>query len=191
MGQPGQYVMPAELYDPKSNTWKVMAPMQVPRGYHSSALLLPDGRVLAGGTATMPFPSRFVREHVPGEQQVLETRFEIFEPPYLFRSARPVIHASPESARYGETFMLDVGYAGEIDSVVLVRPGATTHGYDADQRVIRLAFTQLGSGKLRVTLPPDANIALPGYYMLFVNGRTAQGPVPSVARFIQLRSAAN
>ena len=39
----------AEIYDPASDTWRVMAAASVPRLYHSTALLLPDGRVVAAG----------------------------------------------------------------------------------------------------------------------------------------------
>ncbi|HSP79187.1 MAG TPA: hypothetical protein VLQ93_11690, partial [Myxococcaceae bacterium] len=38
-----------ELYDPATNTWKRLAPAAEYRGYHSTALLLPDGRVMTGG----------------------------------------------------------------------------------------------------------------------------------------------
>ena len=45
-------VLPAEMWDPDTNTWTTMASRRRPRLYHSSALLLPDGRVLlAGGGA--------------------------------------------------------------------------------------------------------------------------------------------
>ena len=39
----------AEMWSPASETWSTMASMQNPRLYHSNALLLPDGRVLAVG----------------------------------------------------------------------------------------------------------------------------------------------
>src|SRR4029079_14113215 len=45
-------VLPAEMWDPAANSWTTMASSRRPRLYHSSALLLPDGRVLlAGGGA--------------------------------------------------------------------------------------------------------------------------------------------
>ena len=42
-------VLIPELWDPVSETFSLMAPMQTPRAYHSTALLLPDGRVFSGG----------------------------------------------------------------------------------------------------------------------------------------------
>ena len=35
-------VLPAEMWDPATGSWTTMASMQVPRLYHSSAVLLPD-----------------------------------------------------------------------------------------------------------------------------------------------------
>ncbi len=37
-------VLPAELWDPATETWTTLSSMHTPRLYHSNALLLPDGR---------------------------------------------------------------------------------------------------------------------------------------------------
>jgi hypothetical protein len=42
-------VLTPELWDPVKNTWTEMAPMKVARLYHSTAVLLPDGRVFSSG----------------------------------------------------------------------------------------------------------------------------------------------
>lgn len=186
LNQPGDYVMHAESYDPRTGQWTELAPMQVPRAYHSSALLLPDGRVLVGGHVPLPFPARLFRDLVPYMQQINETRFEIFEPPYLFRGTRPVIHSAPQQVSVGEIFNIEVSPTQELESVVLIRPAATTHGFDADQRMVRLTHSRIDGGRIRVTAPPNTNVAPPGYYMLFVNKRTSAGPVPSEARFIRV-----
>ena len=43
----GRPVREAELFDPVTKSWKVMATATRPRTYHNTATLLPDGRVLA------------------------------------------------------------------------------------------------------------------------------------------------
>jgi len=190
-GQPNEPVMTAELYDPEADKWTAVPPMQVPRMYHSTALLLPDGRVLLGGHVPLPIPFKTVRDNVAFEQQIRETRLEIYEPPYLHRGDRPEILGAAAAAHYGAAFTAVTDVAPqEIDSVVLVKPGATTHAYDAEQRVIRLEWTAEtrgdGATVLTLTAPPNGNVAPPGHYMLFVNKATPDGPVPSVATFVEI-----
>ena len=81
-------VYPAEMWDPATNTWTTLAGNTVYRGYHATALLQPDGRVLSGG----------------GDHG--GTSVELFSPPYLFRGARPTISAAPASVGYGQTFFV-------------------------------------------------------------------------------------
>jgi Domain of unknown function (DUF1929) len=69
---------------------------------------------------------------------------------------------------------------------VLMRPGATTHAVDMEQRSIELA-RRAGEAGVVLTSPPDPSVAPPGWYMLFA--LDARG-VPSVARWIQLDPAA-
>jgi hypothetical protein len=65
--------------------------------------------------------------------------------------------------------------------VALIRPAATTHSFNEDQGFVNLSVTQTAGG-INVQAPANANLAPPGYYMLFlVNGNG----VPSVAPFVQ------
>jgi hypothetical protein len=166
----------ADLYDPKTNTFSSAGANAYPRLYHSGALLLPDATVmLAGGN-----PAR----------GSYEQHIEIYSPSYLFDvngapAARPTITSvSSNPISYGGGFQVQTPEAADIASVVLVRPGAPTHAFDMDQRLVELDFTA-GSGVLNVTGPPNGNVAPPGYYMLFV--LNAAG-VPSLASFVRLAS---
>ncbi len=67
----------AELYDPSTDTWHMMATAKVPRLYHSVALLLPDGRVVAAGSN--PFGGQSVAWEPADPQE--EMRLEVFSPP--------------------------------------------------------------------------------------------------------------
>jgi hypothetical protein len=172
-------VLPAELYEPRNNTWTTLASMQVPRMYHSTAVLLPDARVLVGGH--VPLPS--IQALVP---QVNERRLEVFEPPYLFRGARPVINEAPDAVAYGAAFQVDTPDAAAVGRAVLVKPGSTTHSMDGDQRAIELRIAGRTAGSLDLVAPPDGDVAPPGHYMLFLLADRGQGEVPSVAAFVRL-----
>jgi hypothetical protein len=154
----------AALYDPTADSWRSLAAQAEIRSYHSTAVLLPDGRVLSCG------------DNHPGGGG---DKLEIFSPPYLFRGPRPVITGAPATAKTSKSFT--VGTDRPVNRAVLVAPGATTHSFDMNQRHVELAFTGIAGGiKARV---PGINVAVPGFYMLFV--LDADG-VPSVARWIQV-----
>src|SRR5206468_4073204 len=98
-------------------------------------------------------------------------------------SARPTISGViPDPSGYGNAFQVQTPDAASIASVVLVLPGAPTHAFDMDQRLVATSYTA-GSGALNLTAPPNGNIAPPGYYMLFVLNSAG---VPSVATFVRL-----
>jgi uncharacterized membrane protein len=169
----------ADLYDPATNTFSSAGANAYARLYHTVALLLPDATVwLAGGN-----PNNTYEKHM-----------EIYQPAYLFTTdingnpipaQRPTISSSPATTTWGGSFSVQTPDAADISSVVLVRNGSSTHAFDMDTRLVGLAFTK-GGGTLTVTGPPNANIAPPGYYMLFILNSSG---VPSVAKFIQVGQA--
>ena len=173
-------VYPAELWNPATGDWKTLASMAVTRQYHSTALLLPDGRVLSAGGG------------ICGDCEkvgYLAKNAEIFTPPYLFKkdgsgqlAPRPTISSAPSAAGYGSQIQIGTPDASSIQKVALVRLGSVTHDDNMEQRYVPLNFTT-GSGSLSATIPANVNVAPPGYYMLFVlNG----AGVPSVAKMVRL-----
>jgi hypothetical protein len=163
-------VLAAELWDPATEAWTTMASMRVKRVYHSTAILLPDGRVLsAGGTA--------------GTNGVVNNRdAEIYSPPYLFKGPRPTITAAPTSVGYGQTFAVQTPDATGIAKVRLVRLSSVTHSFNMNQRIETLAFTR-ATGGLDVTVPSNRNLLPPGHYMLFILDGAG---VPSVATIVRV-----
>jgi len=151
------------------------------RNYHSTAILLPDARVMTAGG-----------EGLVGENPD-QTTASIYEPGYLFRSGgayadRPRVVGAPAVLTYGRTFTLtlDSARTAHIKSIALMRPGAVTHSFDQNQRYVPLSFT-LASNPIRllVQAPADAYIAPPGDQMLFIlDSLGADAPrVPSIARW--------
>jgi Domain of unknown function (DUF1929) len=163
-----------EMFDPVTETWQSnLPPASIPRVYHSVALLLPDGRVwTAGGNTRIG-------------QYRSETEF--YSPPYLFAGTRPTISGNPTVGGYGSTITIPTPDAATITSVSLVRLMATTHHYDANQRLVWLQITGTGSSSITVSSPINANIAPPGYYMIHVLNSSR---VPSVARIIAIPGTA-
>ncbi|HEV7534254.1 MAG TPA: galactose oxidase early set domain-containing protein, partial [Acidimicrobiia bacterium] len=154
-----------ELYDPAAGKWTAMADHKRDRAGRSSALLLPDMRVLLGGGDGDP-------------------SFEVWSPPYLFRGPRPVIKQVQRAVSYGESFDITTPDADLVESVVLLRTPSPAYGTDSDQRALRLEFSHSDMDTLTATAPPSGTAAPPGLYYLVVNEKSLQGPVPSVARLV-------
>ena len=164
---PNSATLAAELFDPQAETWTVMASMSVVRQYHSISLLLPDGRVLNAGGVGGPM----------GDNKSME----VYSPPYLHRGPRPRITAGPGLISHGAVFTVSSPDACRIDRVSLIRLSTITHHTNSDQRYLPLEFHRQGNCDLRVTAPANANLAPPGYYLLFVLDDCG---VPSVGRIV-------
>jgi hypothetical protein len=165
-------VLAAEMWDPVTGQWSTMASMQVPRLYHSTALLLPDGRVLSAGGGR---PASY-------SAGVDNWNVEIYSPPYLFKGARPIITSAPSRLSYGVAFSVQTPDAANITDVTLVRLSSVTHSFNMNQRFNRLSFTR-AAGMLSITAPSGPNTTPPGHYMMFIlNGNG----VPSIAKIVQI-----
>ena len=162
----------AELWSPATGIWTVMASNAVDRIYHSTSLLLPDGRVLHTGSGD------------GGDGSPDQLSYELFSPPYLFQGARPSITgATPDTVGYGQTVSVGTPDGAGIAKVTFIRLGSVTHAFDEATQLVPLSFSQ-ATGGLSVILPASRTTAPPGPYMLFlVNG----SGVPSVARIMRLR----
>lgn len=167
----------AERWDPATGTWTTLASAAVARQYHSTALLLPDGRVYTGGGGICG---------VCQQVGYLRRDHEIFAPPYLYGpdgrlAPRPAISGAPTTLAYDGTFTLTADSA--ITKLALVRLGAPTHGQDQGQRYVPLSFTQTGTS-LTVAGPNNPNEAPAGHYMLFAIDAAG---VPSHAAMVSVQ----
>ena len=162
--------MAPEIWNPATGKWTTLAPMAIPRTYHSVALLLPDGRVFVGGGGLC---GSCTTNHLDGE---------IFTPPYLLNAdgsarTRPTIVTAPATAAAGSTIAVTTGTP--ISKFSLMRMSTVTHTVNTDQRRIPVTATAVSGNTATLKLPADRGVLVPGTYMLFAldgNG------VPSVAK---------
>ncbi|MBE9032348.1 DUF4347 domain-containing protein, partial [filamentous cyanobacterium LEGE 11480] len=166
-----------EVWNPATGAWSLLDNHEIPRTYHSVALLLPDGRVMAGGGGLRGAGSPVNHPDV-----------EVFTPAYLYNADgtladRPIIGSSPNSVSYNQTFSIQMNSSEPITKFNLVRMSAVTHGVNTDQRFLSVNAINQGNNTYSLQAPQNGNIAPPGHYMLFA--LNSKG-VPSVAKTIQI-----
>jgi Domain of unknown function (DUF1929)/Bacterial Ig domain len=172
----------AERWDPATGQWTTLAAQAVTRQYHSTALLLPDGRVLSSGGGICG---------TCDQVGYLAKNAEIFTPPYLFKqdgsgqlAPRPEIAGAPGTVSHGGSFQITTPDAASIRKVGLIKLGSQTHSVEMEQRYLPLGFTA-GNGTLTASVPANVHTAVPGVYMLFIVNSDG---VPSVAKMVNLDS---
>ncbi|MCD8534135.1 MAG: putative Ig domain-containing protein [Verrucomicrobia bacterium] len=171
-------VLTPELWNPDTGEWRQMSDMTVPRNYHSIALLLADGRVLAAGGGLCGCSA----DHPDAE---------IFTPHYLYNpdgslATRPVLTSAPQNIGHGSPF--EVRGTPGLKSFSLVKMMATTHALSTDIRYLPVNFAESSPGVYQLTPHINRNVLTPGYWML--HGLDAKS-VPSVASVVLVTGANN
>jgi hypothetical protein len=169
-------VLAAERWSPTAG-WTLLARQTHYRLYHSTALLLPDARVLSVGSG-----------HPAASGLTDDFTAELYSPPYLFNldgtdASRPSISSAPSSVTYGQAFSVTTTSPATIAKVTWIRLSTVTHATNMNQRLNYLTFSATGASTFSVTAPANRNLAPPGHYMLFLVDE--QG-VPSVAKIVQI-----
>jgi hypothetical protein len=178
----GQPVHEAELWDPATGQWTLLAAEEVDRCYHATAILLPDATVMsAGGGEYRPDGSPAQN---PPEDSHRDA--QIFHPPYLLRGPRPDLTTAPQEVAYGHSFTVGTSHPEEIGLVSWIRLSSVTHSFNMDQRINFLAFRPAAGG-LTITAPENPDICPPGHYMLFVLNKAK---VPSLAKILRIAAPA-
>ncbi len=167
-------VLPTEIWNPATETWTSAAPIQAARNYHSTAILMPDGRVLSAGGG-----------HSTGLSGPGQYNAQIYSPAYLSNGPRPTITSAPSASTYNKSITVSTPDASSIRAVNLVSVGADTHQSNMSQEFVPLSFTA-GQGSLTVQTPSSAATAPYGNYMLFILNEKG---VPSVSAPLNLSAA--
>ncbi|MEM7084224.1 MAG: PA14 domain-containing protein, partial [Pseudomonadota bacterium] len=168
-------VLPAEIYNPATNVWRVVDAITIPRNYHSTALLLKDGRVLSAGGGAC---GGCAVNHLDGQ---------IFSPPYLFNSdgtaaTRPTLSGVPAVSNAGASFTVTA--SADTQRFSIVRLSATTHHVNTDQRFLPVSSVNNGNGTFTLTLNANPNVVIAGNYWLFALN---SDDTPSLGETLQIR----
>ena len=157
------------FWDPDTGEVTYSEQQDLARMYHSSALLLPTGEIYSAGSGS------------PGPQE--NANAQVLTPSYLFEEDgtqvedRPVILGAPSNVDSGSNFRITVDDTSDISMISFVKTGASTHARTADIRFLELEYTVIDENTIEITMP-DANVAIPGTWMLFV---LDEDGTPSVA----------
>ena len=170
-------VLPAEIYNPATDSWRLVDSLAVSRDYHSTAVLLKDGRILAAGGGGCGDGCN--ANHLDGQ---------IYSPPYLFNSdgslaTRPTLSNTPTQVEAGDQVVVTA--SNDTTSFAMVRLSGTTHHLNTDQRFIPLNSVDNGNGTFTLTFPANPNVLIVGNYWLFAvntNGTPSFGETVQVFR---------
>lgn len=129
----------AEIWSPVTGEWTVDASAAEARTYHSSALLVPDGRVFVGGGGFC------------GACGVNHQNAEMYSPPYLFNAdgtaaARPTITLGTSSAGVpcDPCCILTVTECSVFLTILFLRQPISGHGHVLQgEGVTKRCFCQL------------------------------------------------
>ncbi|KAL5578024.1 hypothetical protein UlMin_019723 [Ulmus minor] len=184
-------VMNPLIYSPSAQPnerFTIMEPSARARLYHSTAILVPDGRVFVGGSNPHVFYN-FSDVEYP-----TDLTLEAFSPPYLsaeYQKFRPKIQTIDEIVRYQQSFsvIFTIEEYTTLDalSVRIIAPSFSTHSFSMNQRMVALKLMSVSSAEssyynATVVGPATSAIAPPGYYMLFV----VHAGIPSYGMWVKL-----
>jgi hypothetical protein len=185
-------VLSTEIYREDLNQWNEVRPATVGRNYHSTTLLMPDGRVWTAGGNKRAGYAQTGQPNGDGR----ELRIEIFEPWY-YSLSRPAIAANygliqpPASGTWTINTNTNQGTLGtQITRVALLAPGSVTHAFNSDQRYVELRITGTSNNAVTVDVPANRSVLPSGWYLLFIsrssNGNAAGAHIPSKGRWVRI-----
>ncbi|MDH5778739.1 MAG: galactose oxidase early set domain-containing protein, partial [Gammaproteobacteria bacterium] len=165
-------------YGTGNGTWSLEADSSINnRNYHSTALLLPNGKVWVAGS------SIGANSGNPASVGIL--KIELYEPPYIAVANRIVIQSAPTVLAYGQEFDVQLDRAASnVGRAAIMRNSSVTHSTDNDQRYVGLEIISTSGNTIRLRVPPNGNVAPPGYYMLWLVD--TDGNPCQVAKFVRL-----
>ncbi|KAF2136877.1 carbohydrate-binding module family 18 [Aplosporella prunicola CBS 121167] len=184
----------ALLYDPTKalgQRWQTAGRTDIPRLYHSVALLLLDGTLMVTGSNPVEQPVLGDNKAFP---YVTDFRVEIYTPPYLQgenANKRPTDVALSTTALKADGSTFNIQFSAPAGAkevrVALYHGGFVTHSVHMNHRMAFLDTEGWAAGaasqNIKVTMPPNSNVAPPGPYVVYVvvDGVPAVGKMVMVA----------
>ncbi|WP_165990046.1 galactose oxidase early set domain-containing protein [Streptomyces sp. YIM 98790] len=166
-----------ELGDSNGENWRLGPVQRLPRGYHSNAVVMPDGRIMITGDELQQIAND------PDITDDMHGAIEIYEPAYLHRGDRPDLGEVPEQTiRYGRHFGVSTTTPDQVARAVVLAPSTSTHSVNTSQRHLELEITARDADSLELRAPAEPEDAVPGFYMLFL---LDEDGVPSEAQWVQ------
>ncbi|KAL6982715.1 (methyl)glyoxal oxidase [Sarracenia purpurea var. burkii] len=175
--------------------FEIQNPSTIPRMYHSTAVLLRDGRILVGGS------NPHNGYNFTGVLFPTDLSLEAFSPTYLDSSSlnlRPkiILPASQVKFGYGKWVAVRFTVTGKLNenrvAVTMVAPSFNTHSFSMNQRLLVLRGGTLkpvgrSSYEFWVMTPDSGNLAPSGYYLLYVIHQEIPSEVPDASFRAKLR----
>ena len=169
-----------ELYDPATGVWSIVGPVDYgnidtvdARRYEYPRLhVLPDGTVIS----MSPMANRRLEKWHPYSDatdwdDVIGPPPEFIYDNWFAQDTTSVLLPLSPSDKYRARIMVVGGSRPYI------------HNFNPDQRHITLEFKREKGDVILANVPPEPNVAIMGYYLLFVIDSTGR---PSTGRFVQI-----
>ncbi len=146
-----------EIYKTNDDIWEKMSKTNFKRNYHSTSLLLPDGRVFVAGGDVW--------------------NAQLFYPPYLFSkntkgktilAKRPKIKKLEKIITNRNNQIMLVDDSTEIEKISLISTGSTTHAQASELKYLSLDFTKINKNEIKFSIPQNKNILSDGTYLVFI-----------------------
>ncbi|GAA5864750.1 hypothetical protein JCM3774_006060 [Rhodotorula dairenensis] len=172
------------LYDPDGVVGKRIsknAPLQkFERLYHSTATVIPDGRIWISGSNP--------NDGVTTVTYKTHYEVEMLSPPYM-EMPRPSFSGQPSNILYDKTYSLKISLPKGTKKVqaALLDVGYSTHGVHMSQRWVELDATLNSQTKLTIRGPKTTGLYPPGPAWLVVLADT----VPSVTKKVMVGPGAS
>ncbi|MED6138032.1 hypothetical protein PIB30_070533 [Stylosanthes scabra] len=176
--------------NPIGSRFEVQNPTNIPRMYHSTAILVRDGRVIVAGSNphkyynfTTMFPTDLSVEAF--SPSYLEPVFYHFRPRIVSQFQNQLVYGQKLSVQ----FQMEAMLTQHLVYVTMLAPPFNTHSFSMNQRLLVLETIKVtnvnwtsSTYEIEVVTPKSPILAPPGFYIIFV----VHQQIPSEGIWVQI-----